>query len=79
MGVFSTMHCLTISPGIYAQRRCAGTPKHVKSKSGGEAWALNQSSKDPARVTAAKQALTSKLGKSVPKKPVQAKVQHLEH
>ncbi|KAL3136932.1 hypothetical protein ABBQ32_006538 [Trebouxia sp. C0010 RCD-2024] len=51
----------------------AGTPKHVKSKSGGEAWALNQSSKDPARVTAAKQALTSKLGKSVPKKPVQAK------
>lgn len=58
---------------------CAGVPTAAKSKSGGEAWALHQSSKDPARVTAAKQALTGKLSKSVPKKPVQAQVRHLKH
>ncbi|KAL3148288.1 hypothetical protein ABBQ38_013754 [Trebouxia sp. C0009 RCD-2024] len=57
----------------HAKYKGAGPVKKVKSKSGGEAWALNQSSKDPARVTAAKQALTGKLSKSIPKKPVQAK------
>lgn len=80
MSEFSTMHFLTTGAGTYADYGCcAGPVKKVKSKSGGEAWALNQSSKDPARVTAAKQALTGKLSKSIPKKPVQAKVQHLKH
>ena len=57
---------------------CAGLLKNVKPKSGGEAWALNQSSKDPVRVTAAKQALVGKLSKSAPKKAVLAQVRHLK-
>ena len=39
---------------------------------------MNQSSKDPVKVTAAKQALVGKLSKSVPKKAVLAQVRHLK-
>lgn len=49
-------------------RTCAGASKGVKTKKGGEAWALSQSSKDPAKVTAAKQALKGKLSKPMLKK-----------
>ena len=40
----------------------------MKTKKGGEAWTLSQSSKDPAKVNAAKQAVNSRLSKPVPKK-----------
>ena len=49
-----------------------GSAKAVKNKKGGEAWTLNQSSKDPRKVNAAKQALTGKLSKPVLKKPTAA-------
>ena len=49
----------------------AGAAKGVKAKKGGEAWMLNQSNKDPAKVTAAKQALKGKLSKPMPKKTAQ--------
>ena len=49
----------------------AGAAQGVKAKKGGEAWMLNQSNKDPAKLTAAKQALTGKLSKPMPKKTAQ--------
>ena len=49
----------------------AGAAQGVQAKKGGEAWMLNQSNKDSAKVTAAKQALTGKLSKPMPKKTAQ--------
>ncbi len=55
---------------------CAGAFKGVRAKKGGEAWTLSQSRKDPAKVTAAKQALKGKLCKPMPKKTTQARHPH---
>lgn len=53
---------------------CAGPPQAgVHTKKGGEAWTLSQSTKDPAKVTAAKQALKGKLSKPVAEKPAQVR------
>lgn len=51
---------------------CAGPPKGgLNTKKRGEAWTLSQSTKDPAKVTAAEHALKGKLSKPVAKKAAQ--------
>lgn len=58
----------------YSPDICSGVSKAAKAKKGGEAWTLSQSSKDPAKVNAAKQALKGKLSGPLTKKASASKV-----